>query len=396
MRRLGLAMALAVALSPSGHSQPAGPARRHLQRLLPVALVGCTLIDGTGAPPLADAAVVLFGERIAAVGPRSAVQIPTDARIHDLAGTTLLPGFINAHVHTSYRADWLRAWAADGVTTVRDLGGRERWDTIAELNRDPSNTRIVAAGPIITVPNGYPIVPWGSSAWAATVTTPEEGRALVDRLVDSGAGVIKIALETGQDFGQPIAVLDAAEAAAIVGRAHARGLPVSAHITTSRDLGRALDAHVDDIAHMVVDTLPTTTAQRIAAAGVVWVPTLELWGCVGYGHEPAAIANLARFRAAGGTVALGTDFAGYQCTWQLGMPMHEIADMRAAGMSTMEVIVAATRNAARVCNLGAELGTVEVGKLADLLAVTGDPLADVNALLQVRLVVHGGVVIRGG
>jgi imidazolonepropionase-like amidohydrolase len=369
-----------------------GQTRRHLPVARPIAFVGCTVIDGTGTSPVVDGTVVIIGNRIVAAGPRAQIEIPADAERHDLAGATLLPGFINAHVHSGYRHDRLHAWAAAGVTTVRDLGGPERYDEVAALNRDPEHARIVAAGPFITVPNGYPIVPWG--AWALAVATPVEAHAAVDRLADGGADIIKIALETGQDFGRTIPTLDAAQATTVVEQAHTRGLPVSAHITTSRDLGRALDAGIDDIAHMVVDTLSTTLARRIADAGIVWVPTLELWWGVGYNHEPIAIANLARFVAAGGTVALGTDFDGYSSPFQLGMPTREIADMRAAGMPMMDVIVAATRNAARVCNLGTELGTVEAGKLADLLAVDGDPLTDPTALERVRTVVRSGTIIR--
>ena len=93
-------------------------------------------------------------------------------------------------------------------------------------------------------------------------------------------------------------------------------------------------------------------------------------------------------------MALGTDFEGYSCSWDLGMPTTEIELMRRAGMSAMQIIVAATRNAARVCDLGRELGTLESGKIADLFVIDGDPLSDLDALLEVRLVVHDGVVIR--
>jgi imidazolonepropionase-like amidohydrolase len=92
-------------------------------------------------------------------------------------------------------------------------------------------------------------------------------------------------------------------------------------------------------------------------------------------------------------VALGTDYAGYDATFDLGMPFTELEMMQAAGMTPMQIVVAATRNAAYVCNLEHELGTLEPGKIADVLVIDGDPLADLGALATIRLVIHNGVVI---
>ena len=95
-----------------------------------------------------------------------------------------------------------------------------------------------------------------------------------------------------------------------------------------------------------------------------------------------------------GTLALGTDYNGYDAPFQLGMPVMEMELMGQAGMSPMQIIVAATSEAARVCNRDADLGTVEVGKLADLVVVRGDPLQDIHAMADVRLVLRSGVAIR--
>lgn len=367
--------------------------RRKLERVRAVVLLGGTLLDGTGTEPLRDAVVVVEGGLIQGIGSRDQIVIPPRALVLDVTGSTILPGFINAHVHCRYLVDRLRAWAQAGVTTVRDLGGPRTYDLVARQNGDPQLARVVAAGPFITVPGGYPIVPWGSTN-AVTVRTPDEARSAVAQLAGEGAGVIKIALECGQDFGRVIPSLDAAQAAAVVSEAHARGLGVSAHLTVSADVPRAVAAGVDDIAHMPVTSLSPEMAIQVATRGIVWVPTLELWHWVGYGHKPIAITNLARFLAAGGEVAMGTDFGGYDAVFELGMPMIEIDAMRQAGMSPAAIIVAATRNGARVCGLGDRLGTVEAGKIADLLVVRGDPLANLNALTDVRLVIRSGVVIR--
>jgi imidazolonepropionase-like amidohydrolase len=92
-------------------------------------------------------------------------------------------------------------------------------------------------------------------------------------------------------------------------------------------------------------------------------------------------------------VALGTDYAGYACEFELGMPLKEIKLMHAAGMTPMQIIVAATRNAAKVCSLP-DHGTLEAGKTADVLVVDGNPLEDLDALKRVLMVIHNGELIR--
>ncbi len=369
--------------------------RRHLRAVEPQLLVltGGVLIDGTGAPPLPDAAVVVRGDRIIEVGRAGDVEVPPSATVIDVRGATILPGVFNAHVHSSYRQSSLEAWAHAGVTTVRDLCGPAQYALVDTLALNPGLARVVAAGPFVTVPNGYPIVPWGVTN-VVPVSSPDQARVAVNQLIDQGADIIKIALESGGDFGRFIPTLSLQEAAAVVEAAHARGIPVSAHVTTSPDLPRALDAGVDDIAHMVVDQPSSELLAQAVRQGVVWVPTLELWRVVGYGHEPRAVANLRRFVEAGGTVALGTDFDGYDAPFQLGMPIIEMELMLQAGMSPMQIIVSATRNAARVSNRLTDLGTVEVGKIADLVVLRGDPLQDIHAMAAVSLVLRSGVVIR--
>jgi len=122
-------------------------------------LVG-TLIDGSGADPLPDAALVIQDERIVAVGPKAELSIPPEAQVIELTESTILPGFINTHVHNAYVAYNLKTWAQAGVTTVRDLGEKVGWPYFAardRLNADPKNARVISAGPLVTVPGGYPI-----------------------------------------------------------------------------------------------------------------------------------------------------------------------------------------------------------------------------------------------
>ena len=356
-------------------------------------LVNGMLIDGTGSAPTRNAVLVIEEGRITAVGASGTVSVPGWLRTIDVHGATILPGFVNAHVHDAFDKENLQAWAQDGVTTVRSLGGPSDFRFCDEVEADPFSARLVAAGPMISVPNGYPLVPWGSRYMLA-VAFANDAREKVNQLLTSGADIIKIALESGQSFNMQIPTLSLEEASAVVETAHEHGTVVSAHVLVAKDLQRAAQAGVDDMAHMVVDNLPDTLIHAMVRNGTYWVPTIELWKNVGEELGEAAISNLRRFVTAGGKVVLGTDYAGYDRPFQLGMPMREISWMQEAGMKPMEIIVAATKHAAQVCNRGRDLGTLQAGRIADVLVVNGDPLRDLNSLEQVRLVLRNGVVIR--
>jgi imidazolonepropionase-like amidohydrolase len=367
-----------------------------------VVLTNGVLIDGTGADPVADGVVVVQDGRIAAVGPRAQADIPAEARVIDVEGATIVPGFINAHVHAAYDEDTLKAWAKGGVTTVRDMGAFEVYSPELFDFRDEANVRrqwarLAAVGSFVNVEGGYPIVYWGGHA--VTLDSPEDAQQTVSRIVSDGADVIKTAIESGVSFGQSgWPLLSPEEAVAIVEAAHERGTPVSVHVTISQDLERALDAGMDDMAHMVTDRVPDELITRMVESDTYWVPTIELWQgvsrnySVGYGRT--AIDNLGRFFDAGGKVALGTDYAGApNIDFDLGMPIHEIESMQEAGMAPMDIIVAATKHAAHVCNLDQEIGTLEVGKAADILVVNGDPLEDIHALTKTKMVLREGVSV---
>ncbi len=382
-----------------------------------LALVNGTLIDGTGADPVPDAVIIIQGDRIAAVGSRTATEIPAGAQIVDVGGATMLPGFFNVHVHDGYRQDYLTGWVQAGVTTVRDMGipGMPAWpeDQLPALSdvsdrqraavikgftiRDvtlvePSYARLVAAGPFLNVAGGY-----GSTVYPAD--TPEEVRSAVNDLVDLGADLIKTALDNGQVIGRNLPVYTPDAFGTLVEVAHDRGVPVSVHIMRSDQLPMAIDAGVDTIEHMAINPLPDEVIRQAVEHGVYWVPTLELWAGVSQAHQvdfrEQALDNLSRFLEAGGKVALGTDFHGYYTPFDEGMPITEITLMHEAGMTPMQIIVAATLHSAEVCQLETDLGTLEAGKIADVLIVDGDPLADLHTLLNVRWVLRDGVIVRG-
>ena len=147
---------------------------------------------------------------------------------------------------------------------------------------------------------------------------------------------------------------------------------------------------------MVCDFVSDALIQQTISDDTYIVTTLTVMEA--YGVLAGAQSNLNRFVTAGGKVAMANDYTDIPQNgfdhFELGMPMHEIARMHEAGMSPGQIIVASTMNAAHVCGLGEELGTLEPGKAADVLVVNGDPLQDLDALTDVRLVIHGGTVIR--
>ena len=193
------------------------------------------------------------------------------------------------------------------------------------------------------------------------------------------------------------------ELASIIETARAYGLPVTAHVDRASALRRAVLSGISDSAHSPRDRVPNEVFKLMVERGITMVPTIAVYECLaesrGTGDAwrrstmPIMYDNIRRFVAMGGTLALGDDFGGVP-GMPLGMPMDEIRHWIAAGLSPMDVIVAATRGGARVTGLSESLGTVEVGKVADLLVVEGDPLADYRALNRPLLVVHGGQVVE--
>jgi imidazolonepropionase-like amidohydrolase len=365
------------------HAFPAGP----------VALVDCVLIDGTGAAPVPDAVVLLSAGRIEAAGPRERIAVPKGYASMSLNGGRLLPGFINAHVHGAYSAPQLRRWLAAGVTSVRDCGPLVRdpdFVTLRDaLNGTGMGARLISATPLMARPGGY-----GYSC----LRDPASAREAARSFISMGVDLVKIAIEDDLQ-GRRWDMLRPAEIEAIVKEAHASGKRVSAHISHVRNLPLAIDGEVDDLAHMVVEPLSEADARLIAGKGIAWVPTLELWKGVSEKHgltwDRTAIRNTGTFFRVGGRIALGTDFSGYSIPFDDGFPVTEARLLVEAGLSPMDVIVAGTRNAAEVSGRLADLGTVEKGKIADLLVVAGDPLHDISVLAAAVQVFKDGRPVTG-
>jgi imidazolonepropionase-like amidohydrolase len=377
--------------------------------------------DGEQALP--DGALVLVdGGRIVAVAPAS-TPAPADCPVTELPGTTLLPGLIDAHVHLCgdggpHALDHfpdlsdaeldaivdrsLAEQLAGGVTAVRDLGDA-RW-AVADRHRvSDGGPTVVASGPPITCPDGHCAGMGGEAAGEAALR-----RAVRDR-AEHGADVVKIMasgglMTTSTDFLVDQFTLD--ELRAVVDEAHGLGLPVTAHAHGVPAVQQCVAAGVDGIEHGTCVTpdgirMPPGLADAIAAAGIPVSPT--------FGRRPGVLppphvqAQLARTHMAwedrypqiaelhrAGVVLVGGIDAGINPAKPHGIMAESLIEFVAAGLPTAAALAAGTGVAARVCGLGDRTGRLAPGLGADLLAVAGDPLADITALRDVRLVVSRG------
>ena len=388
MRLISYLLIAILLLSGCGKIQPAATVPPASQPAT-LALIHATLIDGTGADPLKYAVILLANDKILEVGSFGGLAVPAGVKTIDLSGMTVLPGFINAHVHRGYDKANLKAWAEGGVTTVRDEGtSSSQLATLkslkAELGADPQYARLVSAGVMLAVPGGYGDL---------YVNTAEEARRAVLNEVEQGADAIKVAMEDGYAGTTGLPKLSPEELKAIVTAAHENGLPVSGHITQGMYIQSLLDAGVDDVAHLAYDYVSAETMQQMIDHNVFWIPTFTVFRNYGAPAEMLR-TNLRLFVERGGKVALGNDYGGGPGQFELGLPMYEIRMMSQAGMTPMQVIQAGTKNAAQVLRLEAAIGTLEPGKQADLLVVGGNPLEDLETLAQVKMVIHNGSIIR--
>ena len=338
---------------------------------------------GPALRPYDDAVVVLGRDEIVAAGTADEVVLPRDVRTVDATGTTVAPGFIDAHVHIGLAPPG--SVVASGVTTVRDLAWPpDRIWKLVERSRagDFSGPRIVAAGQMLTAPGGYPL----SAAWAPpgtgrAVAGPTEAPPAVADQADRGATVIKVALNPPAG-----PVLDASTLAAIVSAAHRRSLRVTGHVHGLTELRKAVDAGVDELAHMLMSTeaIPEGLLRRMVDQDMTIVPTLA----VRFGRDRRiAVDNLRRFIAAGGRVVYGTDLGN--AGPRPGIDPREVKAMARAGMSPLDIIASATVESARYLELDAT-GVLGPGKLADIILLRGDATTDVKALTRVEKVWRSG------
>jgi imidazolonepropionase-like amidohydrolase len=373
-----------------------------------LALVGGSVYASPEAAPLPDAVVVTSSSAITAIGRRSEVQIPADARVIDCTGKTIVAGFWNSHVHFTqepwrnaanapvasleeHMREMLTKW---GFTTVWDLGSDPR-DTQALRRRISANEvagpNIFLAGSIF--PKGGHPVYLPAELQLPEAATPDEASQMARGYM--GMGLDGVKLFTGAYMGsKPVVNMDMAVAKAAVDVAHARGKPVFAHPQNQIGVDTVIAASVDILAH----TSPgqPTTAEQLAQFklhGTALIPTLALFTTVvldpGMGARlvESGVNQLKAFSDNGGAVLFGTDVGFtklYDTTLEVEL-MHR-------ALSERQVLASLTTNPAEYFK-AAKKGRVEKGFDADLTVLDGDPIADVHNLAKVAYTIRASQII---
>ena len=411
-----------------------------MQPPAPLVLHNATLIDATGADPRPNISLELREGRIARIFPAAQLPASPDAPVIDLAGCFLLPGLTDAHVHfaltepngapTQPWAEWAARVSAfigqtldQGFTTVRDAGALDpAWARVVEkgLVRGP---RILPSGAFISQTGGHG--DWRASYQDADALQPVPGLFAGYKLTDGpdavrraardqlrrGATQIKVMASGG--VASPTDPIDATqftrdELRAAVEEAETRGTYVLAHAYHPKSIAHCLDAGVRSIEHG--NLLDEETAARMAKAGAFLVPTLITYdilaeGGQGLGLSSYQVQKLQQVwkageeavriaKAAGVRIGSGSDILGPA----MAQKARELV-IKSRILSPMEAIVSATRTNAELFGMERDIGTVEEGKLADLVVFDRDPLTEPEALAdaeRVRLVLKAGAVVKDG
>jgi imidazolonepropionase-like amidohydrolase len=395
------------------------------------------LFDAAAGKIVSPGLVVVQGDKILAVGANA--KVPEGAKVIDLGDATLSPGFMDAHVHMSNQdnGDWykgffdtmmqhppeiaLRATAYTkamveaGFTTVRDLGDSD-YVSLGLRNAIKAGTvegpRMLVANYAIGSTGGHadqdpirPDIVAQATAIHGVCNGPEECRAAVRYQMKYGADVIKFMPSGGVlSLADPVDVpqLTQEEMNAIVSEAHAWHRKVAAHCHGDLAAKMAIKAGVDSIEHGTF--LQEDTLKLMKEKGVYLVPTLFATYWVGshLDEYPPAIAEKARAAAAQGQkmfalaakagtkVAFGTD-AGVQ---PHGKGAKEFSLMVSGGFTPVQALQAATVNAADLLGVSADSGTLEAGKRADIVALSGNPLEDISVTEHPKLVMAAGKVVK--
>ena len=387
-----------------------------------IALIGGKLIDGNGGEPIGKSAVVIQGNLIQAVGTQGEVKIPEGADVVNVEGLTLLPGLIDAHYHNDYSQVMPPVFLSKGITSVRDPGAWMDFYDSVRMSGKPI-PRLFLTGPHIDMyPPAYP----GNSY---LVKDPEEGSLAVALFASQGATAIKVY------FRLPIAIIKS-----ICEEADEHGIPVTGHleIANARD---AINAGLDGIEHITsfgTCLLPLREVEKYKQAVMADNDArrrgrYEAWRSIDMSRNPAVdslieflaeketfvtptlaifekqsqdsdsievkgFANMMKFvelaHKGGVKIVVGSH------TWvpyaELGFAyFREMELLQDAGMSPMSIIQGATLDNAHFLRIAERLGSIEAGKIADMILVDGDPLKNISAMRNVRRVMLNGVWIDG-
>lgn len=376
------------------------------------ALTGVTLIDGTGAAPQPGQTILLKGERISAIFPDGSQALASDVTRVDLTGRYVIPGLIDTHVHvatdpskedTRVRSERrLKKALYGGVTAVRDMAGDVR--TLAALQRDARLGEIDS-------PDLYYVALFAGPEFFADPRTQDASRGL-----RAGAVPWMRAISDSTDLGQAVAeargtgataiklyaALSAPLTRRIVAEAHRQGIPIWAHaaLRPAQPLD-VVEAGADVVSHasLFSRTSPAgldSVFRSMKRRHTVLEPTLLVYE--GRGEMLATAGKITRqAHAAGITIVAGTDTLGEADTDSLTLPnLHRELELlvRIGGLTPAEALAGATRNAAVILGAGEERGTIAPGKLADLVVLAANPLADISNTRSVQLVVKRGRLYR--
>jgi imidazolonepropionase-like amidohydrolase len=407
MKLASVTVALVVATSAALVSQAQAPAARLFE--------GARLITGDGSAPIEDSAFVVQGNRITAVGRRGQVNAPAGAVRVDLTGKTVMPTIIDTHTHLSQTKDALttdlRRRAYYGVSAAMSLGQDQAEAMSMRGQPQPGLARFFSAGLGITGNEK------ARQTTAIQVNTPAEARAAVQKVAATKPDIIKIWID--ERMGT-VTKLTPDLYTAVIDEAHRNKLRVTAHIFALDDAKGAIKAGLDAFAHVPardkdVDDEFMSILKSRGPANLVLVPNLPNRGVrmdlswlkgslsaaelqkleMGNTDNPEAqqaygiqARNLAKMSAAGVRVALGTDG---NTAWQ---PHVEMADMVAAGLTPMQVIVASTRNGAEFLRM-TDAGTIAANKSADFIVLDANPLDDITNTRRInRVFLRGQEVDR--
>jgi imidazolonepropionase-like amidohydrolase len=323
----------------------------------PAAAAGSPLGGVAASGRLADGSLALIsiaGSTIRSVTPGSDT------------GFTLWPSVVDSHVHLAFYPVG-NELARHGIGAVVDLAAPET--TLGAA----APLTVIASGPMITRPNGYPLNSWGADGYGIGCDDTACVIAAIDRLAEKGARVIKLPLDVG---GLPRDFLETA-----VEHAHTKKLRVAVHALTAEAAGRAAGAGADILAHTPVEPLSDATVAAWSKGAVV--TTLAA-----FGGAPAAIENLRKLRAAGATVLYGTDLGNLRTS---GVSTEEMSLMRAAGLDDAAITAAMTTTPLAYWQLALGMKT---GEEATFLMLVSDPRVSAEVLAKPHAVFVRGVMQR--
>lgn len=397
-------------------------------------LANCAVVDAVADEPLRDGAVWIDRGTIAAVGPADDVVAAAEAtgpfEVLDLDGAHILPGLVNMHVHFGLilpgkelerlrdeslgalalrMAANARATLAAGVTTVRLVAERGGIDIALRESIRQGETvgpRIFTAGAILISTGGH----GHDLPGAVEADGPNEFRKAARAQLKAGADLVKISASGGiASAGEAIAdrQLEPDEIRAVTQVAHSRGKRVAVHAGPPDVIADAVEAGVDSVEHGYF--LTPQVAELMVDRGTWLVPTVNVSRAVAFFEKIGApdwfvakaleagekhwAALQAAIRASV-PIALGTDMMPFEPFDGTTVTVRELEFMVEAGMTPLAAIRAATICAAKLLGAQAAIGSLEVGKSADIIAVRGNPLADVTALRSLEVVVGRGAIVR--